>query len=278
MGEVKEIGTEQEETEREVIKTELLSTLTGRIFPDEDYSEEDYSEPENFDPECRELVDGAALVKYEDAIRKLVDQNNQIRDPGKTPCNLMEYFSGSDTVKRKVESAVISIKKIDGVLYGCTTLKLRESLDEKEWSELKEYMEGQYSDGWGEHIGRREIPIDGGTLYLQFWQYYDFHFFHKEEICVGEALEEDRRLPRLRLQGYEGNIFSILVKVRQLLVQNGQEQEAEELFDRIGESVSYGQALGILGEYVEMEQDLLVQGFRSREQGEKKDRRNEECR
>ena len=158
---MKEIGTEQEETEREVIETELLSTLTGRIFPDEDYSEEDYSEPENFDPECKELVDGAALVKYEDAIRKLVDQNNQMRDPGKTPCNLMEYFSGSDTVKRKVESAVISIKKIDGVLYGCTTLKLRESLDEKEWCELKEYMEGQYSDGWGEHIGRREIPIDG---------------------------------------------------------------------------------------------------------------------
>lgn len=78
----------------------------------------------------------------------------------------------------------------DGVLYGCTTLKLRESLDEKEWSELKEYMEGQYSDGWGEHTGRREIPIDGGSLYLQFWQYYGFHFFHKEEICVGETLEE----------------------------------------------------------------------------------------
>ena len=139
-------------------------------------------------------------------------------------------------------------------------------------------MEGQYSDGWGEHIGRREIPIDGGTLYLQFWQYYDFHFFHKEEICVREAVEEDRRLPRLRLQGHEGNIFSILVKVRQLLVQNGQEQEAEELLDRIGESVSYGQALGILGKYVEMEQDLPVQGFRSRELGDKKDRKNEECR
>lgn len=47
-------------------------------------------------------------------------------------------------------SAVPAVKESDGVLYGCTTLELKEYLEAEELSELCEYLTGQYSDGWGE--------------------------------------------------------------------------------------------------------------------------------
>ena len=63
-----------------------------------------------------------------------------------------------------MESAIVSVKNVDGTLYGCTTLTLKEFLDTEELSELCEYITGQYSDGWGEGFEQRDIPVDGGTL------------------------------------------------------------------------------------------------------------------
>ena len=84
--------------------------------------------------------------------------------------NLMDYFDGSAAIKEKVVSAVPSVKESDGVLYGCTTLELKEYLETEELSELCEYLTGQYSDGWGEGFEQQEIQVDGGELHVHFWQ------------------------------------------------------------------------------------------------------------
>ena len=86
----------------------------------------------------------------------------------------MDYFDGSVAIKEKVVSAVPSVKESDGVLYGCTTLELKEYLETEELSELCEYLTGQYSDGWGEGFEQQEIQVDGGELHVHFWQPRDY--------------------------------------------------------------------------------------------------------
>lgn len=241
--------TGKEEKQVETIEIELLSTLGGEFFSDDfDYDSPDYSGLEEGEP-----LDGADLVQYEEAIRERVDKENQMDETEGNPCNLMAYFSGSSAVKRKVESAVVSVKNIDDVLYGCVTLKIREPLDETEWSEMKEYTKGQYSDGWGEGLEQREIPVDGGRIYVKFWQFDGFHFLDKEELQMCKPMGKGKKRPKLKLLGHDGNIFSILGDARKLLKQNGQAKEAEELFDRVMKSDNYDQALRIVSEYVETE-------------------------
>ena len=261
---------ENKKKQAETIEMELLSTLTGEFFPDEP----DYNSPEYLSEEEGESLDGADLVQYEDAVRKRVDKENQMDHTAGDPCNLMEYFRGSDAVKRKAESAVVSVKNMDGVLYGCTTLKLRESLTEKELFELKEYILGQYSDGWGEGFEQREIRVDGGTLYVHFWQSGEFRFLNLEEMNSRKPIGESIRRPKLKLLGHDGNVFSIMGDARRLLIRNGQKQEAEEMFDRVTKSGGYYQALGIISEYVETELSLPIQKAGKKELY----RRDGECR
>ena len=122
--------TEKQEVDEKPLEIELLSTLTGEFFPDE----KDYDDLEYFNPEEGETLDGEDLVQYEESIREYVHEENQLDAATGESMNLMDYFSGSDAIKCKVESAVVSIKNMDRVLYGCTTLKLRAALNEKELS------------------------------------------------------------------------------------------------------------------------------------------------
>lgn len=261
---------EKKEKQDKTIEMELLSTLEGEFFPDDfDYGSPDYSGSEEGEP-----LDGADLVQYEKAIREYVDKENQIDGTAGTPCNLMEYFSGSDAVKRKAESAVVSVKNTGGVLYGCVTLKVKEPLDETELSEIKEYIEGQYSDGWGEGFEQREIPVAGGNIYVKFWQFDGFRFLNKEELPACEPMEEGKKRPKLKLLGHDGNIFSIMGDAWRLLVRNGQRQEAEEMIDKVTKSGGYYQALGVISEYVETELSAPTQKAGKKENH----RRDGECR
>lgn len=62
---------------------------------------------------------------------KIAEYNRVGHDDDRTD-NLMDYFDGSAAIKEKVVSAVPSVKESDGVLYGCTTLELKEYLEAEE--------------------------------------------------------------------------------------------------------------------------------------------------
>lgn len=59
--------------------------------------------------------------------------------------------------------------------------------------------------------------------------------------------------PQMELAGDDGNIFSILGRASRLLKQNGQTEEAKEMFDCVTACHSYDEALCIISEYVETE-------------------------
>ncbi len=56
--------------------------------------------------------------------------------------------------------------------------------------------------------------------------------------------------PDCKLIGENGNIFNLTGIAAQTLRRNGQADEAKEMSERIFKSGSYEEALGIIGEYV----------------------------
>lgn len=62
--------------------------------------------------------------------------------------------------------------------------------------------------------------------------------------------------PKCKLIGEDGNIFFILGRVGRVLKEAGKADQAKECSDRVMNSGSYDEALRIIMEYVEVEQEL----------------------
>lgn len=104
---------------------------------------------------------------------------------------LMHWRDEGDSVNNKVYSAFPSVEVIDGELKGVTTLRVRGELDNHELHELREYLTGQYSDGWGEGFEQREIETgdrDCPEIYVSFWNPEDF------ELTVEDAPQPEQGL------------------------------------------------------------------------------------
>lgn len=62
--------------------------------------------------------------------------------------------------------------------------------------------------------------------------------------------ENKQQKPNCPLIGEDGNIFNLIGIAARTLKRNGMSAEASEMTDRIYKSGSYEEALGIIGEYV----------------------------
>lgn len=85
---------------------------------------------------------------------------------------LMHWYDKPTSISNKVYSAFPSVEVIDGELNGVTTLRVRGELDNNELRELRNYLTGQYSDGWGEGFEQQEIKTGGRDcpeIYVSFW-------------------------------------------------------------------------------------------------------------
>lgn len=145
------------------IEMKIFTHLSGDLYPRQRGGEKSYPEGDG------RTLDGRELVRYEEAIRKAVNRENRPEFEGGAPCNLMDgAFWGSQSIKEKAEHAVVSVENMDGILFGCTTLQLKEYLKSWELKEMCEYIWGQYSEGWGEGFGQRDIQVKDGILNVDF--------------------------------------------------------------------------------------------------------------
>lgn len=82
---------------------------------------------------------------------------------------------------------------------GVAVVRLTKPLDEAELNDLKDYITGQYSDGWGESFEQHEIQSDGKEIYVHFWNSENYY------IKTGEEMEQMRE-PDLTegIQGMSG--------------------------------------------------------------------------
>lgn len=74
-----------------------------------------------------------------------------------------------DSLRQRVYSVDPTVEEWDGKLCGVTEVKTYGELAPLEFSELTDWLAGQFSDGWGEGLEQRKIAIDAGELYLSFW-------------------------------------------------------------------------------------------------------------
>lgn len=252
---------------QEIPQIELLTPLTGEFYPDYEENDMEYYGEDLSQPE---LLDGADLVQYQDVIQDMVDLENSGETDG-APSNLMDYFYGSESVREKVKSAIVSVKSIEGTLYGCTTLTLQEFLEAPELTELCEYITGQYSDGWGEGFEQRDLKVDGGTLNVHFYQKEKFRIQEKVDTPAETDHHVPKERPKLKLLGHDGNIYSILADARRLLHKCGRGMDAEEMIKRVEASGNYYKALSIVSEYVETELSIPKEKTESKKKPERGD-------
>ena len=135
-------------------------------------------------------------------------------------------------------------------------------------------LPGSIAMAGGEGFEQQEIQVDGGELYVHFWQPKDYFFEQVKPEAQKQSRETEKTRPKMQLVGQDGNIFAIMGRANKLLQANGQGQEAKEMIARVQKSENYYQALHIISEYVETE---LSEDFQKATKPQKK-RGKEECR
>lgn len=135
-----------------------------------------------------ELGNDEIVECYDTITTKIKEYNSFLKEKG-----LMEYFDRDEVINQIVESAVPMIGVYEGKVYGVMLVKTKEDtlLTADQFSKLKDYFTGQYSDGWGEGFEQRDIKTHLGTIYVHFWQYDDFFIKEENELNDGICYDED---------------------------------------------------------------------------------------
>lgn len=107
-----------------------------------------------------------------------------------------------------------------------------------------------------------DVRLDMGRLAM--WRLQTHENFGGEWLSdyvnnkLGGFLSEEtaeRKKPYCKLIGEDGNIFNLMGIASRTLRQNGMAEQAVEMRDRICDSGSYGEALCIIGDYVNITGD-----------------------
>lgn len=94
---------------------------------------------------------------------------------------MAEYVGDHANIKDKLVFAEWGVEEIRGTLYGKIDCYITEDLTPEETERLREALEGQNSDGFGEGFEQHEIRIDEGDLYVSFWNSGDSYFLDTED-------------------------------------------------------------------------------------------------
>ena len=119
-------------------------------------------------------VDGE---RYYYSIKEKVAQS--IDDCGER--GLAEYFWDDDKCRNKVYSIKPDVEIRDNQIMGVAVIKMTKPLFEEELESLKDYVTGQFSDGWGESFEQHEIEVGDGEIYVHFWNSMNYYIHTEAE-------------------------------------------------------------------------------------------------
>lgn len=149
------------------------------------------------------------LSNYE-AIRYVDNINAALRReelPAEAERGLMHYYGKNDEVDRKVRKVTFSAEVRDQKLWGVAECQVAGELTSVELTELKEFVSGQASDGFGEGFEQREIRVpDSHEIYAHLWQWENWSI-QTEQECFSPRLADG--LPEL--------CFSVLPSTGELI-------------------------------------------------------------
>lgn len=174
--EVKSDNISEKTMERFVLR--IFSPLTATM-----YAKDDWGELE----ECSEEVFPAELCSYE---TEILEQIAKECLPEEGDRGLAVYLDIPE-LEENIYSMKPTVEVWHGELWGVLEVESHNQLSEREIEAVKEYWEGQESDGWGEGFEQRGIKTPEGELYVSFWNSGDEFFLTTEEGLKGEEQEPD---------------------------------------------------------------------------------------
>lgn len=105
------------------------------------------------------------------------------RDPDyDTPRGLMAYYHEQDSVNEKVLSFKPWVEYINGEMHGVAVLECKAPLAPEEMAQIKDFVSGQFSDGFGEGFEQHPVQTPDGDLYISFWNPDDFFLKTGDEM------------------------------------------------------------------------------------------------
>ncbi len=114
------------------------------------------------------------LVEHEDEIRaKLVEYADS------DAFNMAGHYDRKGY--EKLLSAIWDVVCIDDRLYGKVETRCLLPMTFEETKALKDWIEGQNSDGLGEGFEQQDIEIDMGTLNVSFWSFNSDYFIYTQK-------------------------------------------------------------------------------------------------
>jgi hypothetical protein len=120
-------------------------------------------------------ISNYTLNKYADEIEDAVAKEQS------TEINMAEYVGDHAGIKGKLVFIEWGVEERQGVLYGKIDCYLTEPLTPDETERLRDAIEGQNSDGFGEGFEQREIRVDDGDIYVSYWHSGDDYFLYTAE-------------------------------------------------------------------------------------------------
>ena len=187
---------------------------------------------------------------------------------------LAEYIHEEMTeIFGKVQEIRISVMELNGEAVGVATVITDSELSAKGIEEMKDYLTGQYADGWGEGFEQREVDSWTETVEYEEYdeeegEYYTYEVDERHYLYVSfwdsdkdwkidllddiELKEVTPRKPVCRLIGQDGNIFNLLGLAKRELNRANQRDRGNEMASKVYQAQSYSEALRIIGEYVEI--------------------------
>ena len=143
-------------------------------------------------------------VRYVDSINAALRREEL---PAEAERGLMHYYSKNDDIAGKVRKVTFAAEVRDQKLWGVAECQVTGELTPVELTELKEFVSGQASDGFGEGFEQREISVpDGHEIHAHLWQWENWSI-QTEQECFSPRLAEG--LPEL--------CFSVLPSTGELI-------------------------------------------------------------
>ena len=166
----------------------------------------EYNEYGDLEEDPTTELDGRHLVGYEGQIIAAVQKNYA---PEESERGVMHWYDEDDPVDAKVRSVFIRVEERENRLWGVAECRVAGTLSPEELDTLKGFLAGQVSDGWGEGLEQRAIPLDDGEMYVHLWSDKDWSI-QTEQERFGPKLAEG--LPELCFSTLPGTGELICIK------------------------------------------------------------------